>query len=64
MRVFVKPVGVLISQNRGAYNYLTESITRFYSPGEVGELLKKSGFRSVQYRALLFGAAGIHVAEK
>jgi demethylmenaquinone methyltransferase/2-methoxy-6-polyprenyl-1,4-benzoquinol methylase len=64
MRVFVKPVGVLVSQNRGAYNYLTESITRFYSPGEVGELLKKSGFRSVQYRALLFGAAGIHVAEK
>jgi demethylmenaquinone methyltransferase/2-methoxy-6-polyprenyl-1,4-benzoquinol methylase len=64
LRAFVKPVGIILSGNRGAYQYLTESAARFYSPGQVRELLLKAGFRSVRYRALFFGAAGIHVAEK
>lgn len=64
LRIFVGPMGMLLSGNRGAYQYLTESVIRFYSPGEVREMLLKAGFRSVRYRALLFGAAGIHVAEK
>ncbi len=64
VRGFVAPVGILVSRNRGAYRYLTESITRFYSPTEVRDMLKAAGFKDIRYRPLLFGAAGIHVALK
>jgi len=64
LRAFVKPMGILISGNRSAYRYLTESAVRFYSPREVREMLLAAGFRSIAYRPLLFGAAGIHVAVK
>ncbi len=64
LRAFVRPVGTLLSGNRGAYRYLAESAARFYSPREVREMLLAAGFRDVTYRPLLFGAAGIHVAIK
>lgn len=64
VRGFVAPVGILVSRNPGAYRYLTESITRFYSPSEVRDMLKAAGFRDISYRPLLFGATGIHVTIK
>ncbi len=64
LRAFVKPVGIVLSGNRSAYRYLSESTSRFYSPGEVREMLLAAGFRDVTYQPLLFGAAGIHVAVK
>jgi demethylmenaquinone methyltransferase/2-methoxy-6-polyprenyl-1,4-benzoquinol methylase len=64
LRIFVAPVGVIISRNTGAYRYLAESITRFYTPSEVRDMLTAAGFRDISYRPLLFGAAGIHVAFK
>jgi demethylmenaquinone methyltransferase/2-methoxy-6-polyprenyl-1,4-benzoquinol methylase len=64
LRVFVGPVGILLSGNRGAYRYLVESTTHYYSPREVREMLLAANFREVSYRPLLFGAAGIHVAVK
>lgn len=62
MRAVTRPLGTLISANRGAYRYLAESMSRFYTPREVREMLLSAGFRSVSYRPLLFGAVGIHVA--
>jgi demethylmenaquinone methyltransferase/2-methoxy-6-polyprenyl-1,4-benzoquinol methylase len=62
LRAFVGPVGALLSGNRAAYRYLTESVVRFYSPKEVREILLVAGFRKVSYHPLLFGAAGIHIA--
>jgi demethylmenaquinone methyltransferase/2-methoxy-6-polyprenyl-1,4-benzoquinol methylase len=64
LRAFVAPVGILLSGNKGAYRYLAESARRFYSPREVREMLLAAGFRDVNYRPLLFGAAGLHVALK
>jgi demethylmenaquinone methyltransferase/2-methoxy-6-polyprenyl-1,4-benzoquinol methylase len=64
VRIFVAPVGIIISGNPGAYRYLTESITRFYTPPEVRDILKAAGFRNISYRPLLLGATGIHVAFK
>ena len=64
IRVFVKPLGIILSGNIGAYRYLAESMIRFYSPGEVKDLLMSAGFREVKYRPLFFGAAGIYVAVK
>ncbi|OGO07334.1 MAG: hypothetical protein A2Y92_03625 [Chloroflexi bacterium RBG_13_57_8] len=62
LRSFVRPLGILLSGNRGAYRYLAESAVRFYTPREVRDMLLSAGFREVSYRPLLFGAAGIHVA--
>jgi len=62
MRTVAQSVGTIISANRGAYRYLAESMSRFYTPAEVREMLLKAGFRSVSYRPLLLGAVGMHVA--
>jgi demethylmenaquinone methyltransferase/2-methoxy-6-polyprenyl-1,4-benzoquinol methylase len=64
LRSFVKPAGMILSGNRGAYRYLAESAAHYYSPEEIREMLRQAGFREVTYRPLLCGAAGIHVATK
>jgi len=64
VRIFVKPVGMLLSGNKGAYRYLADSMAHFYSPEEVKDMLLKAGFRNIRHRPLLWGAAGIHAAEK
>jgi demethylmenaquinone methyltransferase / 2-methoxy-6-polyprenyl-1,4-benzoquinol methylase len=64
LRGFVGPVGMWLSGNKGAYNYLAESARRYYMPRQVKGLLMKSGFKDILYRALFFGAAGLHIAFK
>ena len=62
LRWFVRPAGILLSGEKGAYRYLAESASNYYSPREVRELLLGAGFREVSYRPLFLGAAGIHTA--
>jgi len=64
LRWFVRWTGYLVSGNRGAYSYLAESASRFYSPREVREMLLAAGFTRVTFRPLCFGAVGIHVATR
>jgi len=64
LKGFVAPAGTLLSSNQGAYHYLAESASRFYSPEEIREMLLKAGFAAVSYRPLFFGAAGIYAATK
>ena len=64
LRWFVARVGHWLSGNKGAYTYLAESASRFFSSEEVEEMLLEVGFREVSYHPLLFGAVGIHVAVK
>ncbi len=64
LRWFVSRMGHWLSGNRGAYQYLSESARRFYTSGEVKNLLLSVGFKEVTYHPLLLGAAGIHVAVK
>lgn len=61
-RWFVARAGNWISGNKGAYHYLAESASRYYTPAELKALLINSGFKTVFYRPLFFGAAGIHEA--
>ncbi len=63
-RFFVARVGNWVSGNQGAYHYLAESASRYFTPSELKELLTKSGFKTVTYRPLFFGAAGITQATK
>ena len=64
LRWFVRTVGFWLSGNKGAYSYLEESATGFYTAEEVRDMLLEAGFRDVRYRPLLFGATGIHIAVK
>ena len=64
LRWFVLKLGSLISGNRGAYRYLAESATRFYTPLEIKQMLITAGFSDVSFCPFLFGVAGIHVATK
>ncbi|MBI2287962.1 MAG: ubiquinone/menaquinone biosynthesis methyltransferase [Chloroflexi bacterium] len=62
LRQWVFRLGYLLSGNRGAYYYLADSAARFYTAGEVEEMLLAAGFRQVSYRRLCWGAVSIHVA--
>jgi len=64
LRWFVFPMGYMISRNRGAYKYLTESAVRYYSSPEIEQLLTSAGFSKVTCFPLLFGATAIYVAKK
>ena len=64
LRWFVFRVGYWLSGNRGAYQYLAESASRFYGPDQVKNLLLSVGFKDVSYHPLLLGAAGIYMAVK
>jgi demethylmenaquinone methyltransferase / 2-methoxy-6-polyprenyl-1,4-benzoquinol methylase len=64
LRQYVFRIGSLVSGNKTAYRYLAESSARYYSPRELRELLIQSGFSSVSYRPLFFGAAGIYTATR
>ena len=64
LRTYVYRTGWWLSGNKSAYRYLTESARRFFTPEQVKELLKSSGFREITYRPLLWGASGLHVAIK
>jgi demethylmenaquinone methyltransferase/2-methoxy-6-polyprenyl-1,4-benzoquinol methylase len=64
LRCFVARVGQWLSGNKGAYNYLAESASRFYAPGEVREQLLGAGFSGFIHKPLLLGATAIYVAIK
>jgi len=64
LRSFVFGAGYLVSGNRQAYHYLSESAARFFTPGEIRTRLLSTGFRHVSYRPLFLGAAGIHTVTK
>jgi len=64
LRLYVYPAGYLISRNRPAYRYLTDSASNFFQAEEAAGYLLKSGFSRVTFRRLFFGAAAIHVAVK
>ncbi len=60
VRLFVKPVGGLISGSDRGYAYLTYTIPRFYPPEELSDIMCRAGFKNVTYRKLMFGIAAIH----
>jgi demethylmenaquinone methyltransferase/2-methoxy-6-polyprenyl-1,4-benzoquinol methylase len=64
LHTYVYAMGVLISGNKKAYKYLTESVINFYPPEELQKHLLAAGFRKVDYQPLFFGAAGIYQALK
>ena len=64
VKLFVKPVGHLMSGSKTGYTYLSRTILRFYSAEEFSLLPNEVGFQHTTSRPLLFGIAAIHSAKK
>jgi demethylmenaquinone methyltransferase / 2-methoxy-6-polyprenyl-1,4-benzoquinol methylase len=57
-------LGQLFAGTRQAYTHLPESIRTFPMPDELADLLRRIGFREVQYRLQTNGISVIHTGKK
>jgi demethylmenaquinone methyltransferase/2-methoxy-6-polyprenyl-1,4-benzoquinol methylase len=64
IKLFVKPVGSLISGSTEGYAYLRHTIPRFYPPEELSEIMRRAGFENVTATKMMFGIAAIHKGMK
>lgn len=53
-------VGWALSGDRGAYQYLPDSVERYLDPDELAAALSEAGFTNVGYRGLMLGSIAIH----
>lgn len=60
VRLFVRPVGALISGKGEGYAYLEQSMVGFYPPAEMSGILREAGFRNVTCRKLMPGIVAVH----
>lgn len=57
-------IGGLLSGDRSAYRYLSDSVRRFHPPEAVTDMIRQAGFAQVTLRKFLNGAVCMHIAEK
>ena len=53
-------IGGMVSGDRGAYEYLPESVSKFPDQKALAALMRECGFDDVEYRNLTGGIAAIH----
>ncbi|WP_175403749.1 bifunctional demethylmenaquinone methyltransferase/2-methoxy-6-polyprenyl-1,4-benzoquinol methylase UbiE [Caminibacter mediatlanticus] len=61
---FLPKIGGLLSKNKEAYEYLPNSIEKFYTADELKELLEKENFKVLKIISLNFGQVSIIIAKK
>lgn len=57
-------IGALLARDRGAYQYLSDSVRTFHPPETVAELIRQAGFQAVTMEKFLRGAVCLHLGEK
>jgi demethylmenaquinone methyltransferase/2-methoxy-6-polyprenyl-1,4-benzoquinol methylase len=57
-------IGGLVSGHRTAYTYLPDSVKNFPETTVLASRMQAAGFTDVQWRALTFGIAAVHVGTK
>ncbi len=57
-------IGGVFSGSRGAYEYLSESVSRFPDQKNLAKMMSKVGFSVVEYKNLTGGVAAIHSGVK
>ena len=60
VKIFVKPIGSIISGSKQAYAYLSQTIPRFYDADRFSEIILEAGFKECKYKYILGGLAAIH----
>lgn len=64
VKLFVQPVGSLISGYKPGYAMLSKTIRAFYPAEGLADIMRTAGFDEVSYKKLLLGIAAIHKAYK
>jgi demethylmenaquinone methyltransferase/2-methoxy-6-polyprenyl-1,4-benzoquinol methylase len=64
MHAIIPTLGWLVSRDRSAYTYLSDSSERFLSAEELAKRLKQAGFIDVDYKRYLAGTIAIHWGKK
>lgn len=59
LRSLLPSIGGLISGQPSAYRYLSDTVDSYRSPGELGDLAIKAGWRDVRYHGLAMGTVGL-----
>jgi demethylmenaquinone methyltransferase/2-methoxy-6-polyprenyl-1,4-benzoquinol methylase len=57
-------IGGLVSGHKTAYTYLPDSVKNFPETAALAERMRAAGYGEVQWRALTFGIAAVHVGTK
>ncbi len=57
-------IGAGLAHDRGAYQYLSDSVRKFHAPEAIAELIQKTGFDRVETERYLKGAVCLHLGEK
>lgn len=57
-------IGKVVSKDNRAYTYLYESVSVFPEKENFAELLKKTGYGAVSWKALTFGICSLYVGKK
>ena len=63
-RTFIPAVGRLISHDNSAYTYLPASIRAFPQGEVMQEVIRRAGFKQVNFKRLTFGVCTLYIAEK
>jgi demethylmenaquinone methyltransferase / 2-methoxy-6-polyprenyl-1,4-benzoquinol methylase len=57
-------IGGMVSGNAPAYVYLPRSISRFFKPSELAELIIQVGYSQPKWETWTFGSVALHIAKK
>ena len=60
-RRILPAIGAAVSGERGAYEYLPESVRRFPGAGQLAEMMRQAGFVEVGFERLTGGIVALHV---
>lgn len=63
-RYVIPRLGALVAQDRGAYQYLVESIDKFPARADMQREIAEAGLELVEERAFVFGVARMQIARK
>ncbi len=64
IKIITGLIGSTISGEKSAYAYLAKSISEFYPPDELANIMENAGFEKVLYKRYMFGSTAIHQAFK
>lgn len=64
IKIFVAPIGYMISGSRVAYKYLSYTMPRFYTAEQLSDILLEAGFTKVGFTRMTFGISALHTAVK
>jgi len=57
-------IGGMLSGDLDAYTYLPRSVSRFFHPGQLRELMEKVGYTGVSYRVWTMGTVALHTGKR